>query len=174
MRITNLQHSMDTAEYRREMATMPKSHRWLIKLGKYLRILGYDAEWDPSVRTHELIRAANAEGRVFLTRNRRLPDQYPLPDSVITLRSTDPVEQLSEVVSRMDLDPGQSLFSKCIRCNVRLEVVKDKSRIESAVHPNVIRRYDEFFTCPRCGTVFWKGSHVRNTQRKLGLGGGVE
>ena len=27
----------------------------LIKLGKYLRILGYDAAWDDGVRTHELI-----------------------------------------------------------------------------------------------------------------------
>jgi uncharacterized protein with PIN domain len=26
-----------------------------------------------------------------------------------------------------------------------------------------------FYTCPQCGTVFWKGSHVRNTCRKLRL-----
>ena len=28
----------------------------LYKLGKYLRILGFDASWEPALRTHELIR----------------------------------------------------------------------------------------------------------------------
>ena len=58
----------------------------LVKLGKYLRILGYDAAWDPAVRTHELIQRANVEGRIFLTRNGRLPEQYPRPDRVMTIR----------------------------------------------------------------------------------------
>ena len=44
----------------------------LIKLGKYLRIIGFDAAWDAACRTHELIKCANDEGRVFLTRNRRI------------------------------------------------------------------------------------------------------
>jgi uncharacterized protein with PIN domain len=30
-------------------------------------------------------------------------------------------------------------------------------------------RHRLFFTCPSCGTVFWRGSHVENTCRKLGL-----
>lgn len=141
----------------------------LIKLGKYLRILGYDAEWDKTVRTHELIKRANVEGRVFLTRNSRLPDQYPVPDRVITLSSIDPVEQLSEVVSQLKLDTKSFLFSKCVRCNVVLDSVEDKKEIESLVHPNVYRRYEKFYRCPSCRTVFWKGSHIRNTCKKLGM-----
>lgn len=142
----------------------------LIKLGKYLRILGYDAEWDKAVRTHELIKRANAEGRVFLTRNTRLPDQYPVPSRVITLDSAEPVEQFCEVVSQMKLDTKSYLFSKCIRCNVVLDNVEDKKEVEPLVHPNVYGRYDRFYRCPNCRTVFWKGSHVRNTCKKLGLG----
>lgn len=141
----------------------------LIKLGKYLRIAGYDAEWDKSVRTHELIKRANAQGRIFLTRNSRLPDQYPVPKQVIMISSTDPVEQLSEVASEMKLDTKSFLFSKCIRCNVVLDAVKDKKEIASEVHPNVYARYDKFYRCPSCHTVFWKGSHVRNTCKKLGI-----
>jgi len=141
----------------------------LVKLGKYLRILGYDAVWDLDSRTHALIRLANREGRVFLTRNTRLPDQYPTPNRVLVIPSTEPVEQLREVVRTYGLDTGARLFSKCIRCNVFLEEAADKETIRDAVHPNVYARYDRFYLCPSCGTVFWKGSHVRNTCRKLEL-----
>jgi uncharacterized protein with PIN domain len=139
----------------------------LVKLGKYLRILGYDADWDLGLRTHELILRANAERRVFLTRNRRLPDQYPRPRQVLVVRSTDPVEQLGEVISAADLDAERFLFSQCIRCNVALDPVTDKREVRPDVHPNVYARYDRFYRCPSCGTVFWKGSHVRNTRAKL-------
>ena len=146
----------------------------LIKLGKYLRILGYDAAWDTALRTHELILRANAEERVFLTRNMRLPDQYPKPWRVIVIRSTDPVGQMGEVVAQEKIDTGRFLFTKCIRCNVALAGVPDKQEIREQVHPNVFRCYERFYRCPSCGTVFWKGSHVRNTCRKLGLVGPAE
>jgi uncharacterized protein len=140
----------------------------LIKLGKYLRILGYDADWDGSLRTHELILRANADQRVFLTRNTRL-DQYPPAWKSIVISSTDPVAQLNQIVAACELDPVSEAFSKCIRCNVRLDAVDDKKMIEGRVHPNVYARHALFYTCPCCHTVFWKGSHVANTSRKLVL-----
>lgn len=139
----------------------------LIKLGKYLRVLGYDADWDTSVRTHELIRRANAETRIFLTRNRHLADRYPAPDRSITISSVKPTEQLAQVVGETGLDQFSRLFSRCIRCNLPLDTIEDKSEIGGMVHPNVYACYQQFYRCPGCGTVFWKGSHVRNTCRKL-------
>jgi uncharacterized protein with PIN domain len=141
----------------------------LVKLGKYLRILGYDAVWDLSCRTHELIGRANREGRVFVTRNTRLREQYPPVDRVMVLKETDPVRQLHALIGELALDPTARLFSKCIVCNVALDPVADKPRVRARVHPNVYARYERFYTCPHCGTVFWRGSHVRNTCRKLEL-----
>lgn len=141
----------------------------VVKLGKYLRILGYDAVWDQQSRTHELILRANREGRILLSRNRRLAEQYPPVARVQVITSTDPVEQLAEVVRRHALDVRTGLFSRCIRCNVPLDPVADKAEAAGRVHPNVLRRYERFYRCPSCGTVFWKGSHVQNTCRKLGL-----
>ena len=143
----------------------------LIKLGKYLRVLGYDAEWGAAhtVRTHELITRSNAEGRIFLTRNRRLAAQYPAPLRVMSLRETDPARQLEAVVEQFGLDRTERLFTKCIRCNVFLHPVPDKATIRERVHPNVYARFEQFHTCPSCGTVFWKGTHVANTRRKLGI-----
>jgi hypothetical protein len=141
----------------------------LIKLGKYLRIAGYDAEWDMKLRTHELILRANAEKRVFVTRNTRLPYQYPTPERLVTIKSTDPVAQFQDLIRELGLDPQIALFSKCVRCNKTLQSVADRSAIQGKVHPNVYARYEHFYTCPKCATVFWKGSHVRNTCRKLGV-----
>ncbi|MDD4870929.1 MAG: Mut7-C RNAse domain-containing protein [Kiritimatiellae bacterium] len=141
----------------------------LIKLGKYLRIIGYDAAWDKNLRTHELIVRANQENRMFLTRNTKLSHQYPAVNRVMILTTTDPVEQLSEVVNQVGLDMRSGLFSKCIKCNVVLDVVADKKEIEGFVHPNVYSRHERFFKCPVCGTVFWHGSHVANTCSKLGI-----
>ena len=141
----------------------------LIKLGQYLRLLGYDAAWDQRVRTQELIARANAEGRIFLTRNTRMADGYPRPNQVLLLRDRDPVKQLNAVIAEFKLDARAGLFSRCIRCNIRLAAIADKAAIRARVHPTVFARHSEFFACPSCQAVFWRGSHVRNTRRKLGL-----
>jgi len=141
----------------------------VIRLGKYLRIIGCDAAWDLRLRTHDLIQRANQEGRIFITRNRQLPHQYPPPARLLTLVESEPVRQFQVVVRAYGLDPLANLFSRCIRCNVALEAVPDKAAVRERVHPNVYGRFEQFYHCPRCGTVFWHGSHVRNTCRKLGL-----
>lgn len=141
----------------------------VIRLGKYLRVLGCDVVWDRRLRTHELIGLANREGRIFLTRNGKLAAQYPPVEQVHVLSATDPVVQLREVVAAFGLDVRGALFTRCIRCNVVLMPVADKAQIRARVHPNVYARHAEFFTCPVCGTVFWHGSHVTHTCRKLGL-----
>ena len=139
----------------------------MVKLGKYLRILGYDAIWDAGLRTHELIDMANLGERWFVTRDRHLADRYPRVRCGAVLASDDPVRQLGELVVQLELDVSSGLFSKCIRCNVMLEAVPKKDDVRAAVHPNVFSKYQRFYRCPTCRTVFWKGTHVRNTLAKL-------
>jgi uncharacterized protein with PIN domain len=141
----------------------------VIRLGKNLRIIGYDADWDTGVRTHDLIQRANATGRIFVTRNTHLAEQYPPVRNGIILSETDPVRQFRTVVEELGLDTQSDLFSRCIRCNVKLDTLVDKNEASALVHPNVYQRQERFFRCPHCGTIFWHGSHVANTCRKLGL-----
>lgn len=141
----------------------------LVRLGKYLRICGFDAEWQLGGRTHELILRANAEDRVFLTCNRHIEENYPIPRRWRRVLATTPVEQLREVIAVFGLDPTANLFRKCIRCNCFLDSVPDRRDVAEHVPPEVLARYERFWRCPSCGTVFWHGSHVRNTCRKLGM-----
>lgn len=140
----------------------------LIRVGKYLRIIGVDAEWDSALCTPDMIRKANADGRIFVTRNRHA-EQFPPADRLVSLETDDPVLQFHTLVRDFHLDTQAGLFSRCIRCNVPLQTVADKTAVAAHVHPNVYLRHSRFFTCPRCRTVFWRGSHVFNTCRKLGL-----
>ena len=140
-----------------------------IKLGKYLRCLGYDAVWDDRAPTRELARRADPEGRVLLTRFTRLDEEVPRPKLCVELRSEDPREQLEQVIAECGLDPRRWLFTRCIGCNVELERVSNRESVRHRVPLGVFERYQELFTCPRCGTVFWLGTHVLNTCRKLGI-----
>lgn len=139
------------------------------KLGTYLRCLGFDARPAEGGRTHELIRAANAEERVFLTRNARLPAAYPAARRWLRVASADPVAQLAEVVHAFGLDPTARAFSRCVRCNLELVATAVDERVRARVPARVLERHADFWTCPGCGTVFWRGAHVRNTCAKLGL-----
>jgi len=141
----------------------------VIRLGKYLRIIGYDADWDMSIRTHDLIQRANATGRIFVTRNTHLTEQYPTVRQSIILSETNPALQFKMIVEKFSLDTQTQLFSRCIHCNVKLSEVMDKREVEDRVHPNVYQRQARFFRCPHCSTIFWHGSHVTNICRKLSL-----
>lgn len=141
----------------------------VVRLGKYLRVIGYDADWDLGLRTHELIQRANATDRIFVTRNSHIAEQFPAVRRLLFVPSTDPAEQFKMLVRELHLDPRAALFSRCIRCNEPLATIAVKETIRSRVHPNVFARHERFFQCPRCGTVFWHGSHVTNTCRKLEL-----
>lgn len=137
-----------------------------VRLGKYLRCLGFDAAWDAAAPTRELARRAAAEERVLLTRSTRAGEEWTPPPRWVRLESEDPVAQLRQVIDGLGLDPRARPFTRCIRCNVPLEdLPRERARAPRAV----LERHRRFWTCPRCGTVFWHGSHVANTCRRLGL-----
>ena len=139
-----------------------------IRLGKYLRCLGYDADWERGAGTRELAARARAQARILLTRNSRVGGEIAAPERWILLRDEDPVAQLHEVVRALGLDPDALLFTRCIRCNVALDAAAPEEVAARVIEP-VRERHEQFFRCPRCATIFWRGSHVANTCRKLGL-----
>jgi len=139
-----------------------------MRLGKYLRCLGYDAAWESGATTRELARQAEEQGRVLLTRNTRAGEEFRPPPAWVWLASENPVEQLHQVAAELELDLRSRLFTRCIRCNVELEGV-EKEEVSDRVPERVRERHRRFWTCPSCRTIFWWGSHVENTCRKLGI-----
>lgn len=139
-----------------------------IRLGKYLRCLGYDATWDVALPTRLLARHAAQEERVLLTRNSRIGYELEVLGDYLALAAEDPVLQLQQVVRELDLEMGRA-FTRCIRCNLELEPVAEREAVRERVLPLVFERHRSFYTCPGCRTVFWLGGHVARTCAKLGI-----
>jgi len=140
----------------------------LAKLGAYLRCIGLDAASSALLR-RELLQHARVESRVLLTRSPKLAGLAPPDAHVFRVEDADPVRQLWAVVRAFDIDPRARLFTRCIRCNVELALLEGRGEWTSRVPPRVLERHARFWTCPACGTIFWRGTHVANTCAKLGI-----
>lgn len=149
---------------------LPNKYRFAVdsmlgKLAKWLRLLGYDTVYDPDLDDRPLVELANREGRVLLTRDTRLATELRCK-AIYVVKSEVPEEQLREVVHHFGLDVDSQFFSRCSLCN---ELVRPASRREVAGKvPNyVFSTEEEFFVCPRCGRIYWPGSHYQKAREYI-------
>lgn len=137
------------------------------KVARWLMMLGYDARLAPAdARSDkELLEEASREGRVFLTRDTRIPEVRGLRKLV--LREQRFEDQLRRVLKETDLTPDPArLFSRCTLCNRALETVPREEALPEA--PEKVRELATgFFRCPGCRKLYWTGTHVQNTVDKL-------
>lgn len=138
------------------------------RLGKWLRILGYDVLFIPDVEDNELVRIAIKENRVLVTKDsglarRRLVSKGFL--KMVLVRCDNLKDQLAQVVNELGLGSEQQL-SRCIRCNHELVNVP-RTSVESRVPQHVFRTQQEFMECPSCQRVYWRGTHWDNMTRDL-------
>jgi uncharacterized protein with PIN domain len=135
------------------------------RLARWLRVLGYDTAYDPTATDPALVSRAAAEGRVLLTRDRRLLRELR-PGRALEVRSDAPLEQLRQVIAALTLSAPAELFTRCLICNDVLSPVPEAER--EAVVPEASRRLPgPVRRCPRCGRVYWPGSHARRMRAAL-------
>ncbi len=140
------------------------------RLTAHLRMLGLDCLYRNDFDDRELLRISLQEGRILLTRDRRLLMHRDLTRGYL-LRNLDPEEQLREVVERYQLQRWIKPFHRCLCCNHPLEPI-DKQAILHRLEPLTKLYFDEFHICPACDQVYWKGSHYERMlkhMRHIGL-----
>jgi uncharacterized protein with PIN domain len=132
------------------------------RLAKWLRILGYDAEYYKEENLSSLVVTSLRDNRIILTRNQRLPRQSSI--KIMLLKPENLKEQIKETLKILNLKPNTELmFSRCILCNVELaEVEKDK--IKDRVPEYVFMTHDKFVVCPQCKRIYWQGTHWGNVK----------
>ncbi|MBF6338479.1 Mut7-C ubiquitin/RNAse domain-containing protein [Nocardia abscessus] len=126
-------------------------------LAKLMRLLGLDVHCRWDAEDAELAEVSAAEHRILLTRDRGLLKRRNVTHGVY-IRSNQPVEQVVEVIRRLDLGACLAPFTRCLRCGgVVAEVAK--AEVEDRLEPLTRRYYDTFRQCHECGRVYWQGSH---------------
>lgn len=135
------------------------------RLTAYLRMLGFDCLYQNDYDDEELAKIAQREGRILLSRDRRLL----MRKSVVygyCLRSLDSLEQMTEVIQRFDLAKRIIPFHRCLRCNHPLDSVA-KEAVLDRLEPLTKLYFDEFQICPACKQIYWKGSHYERMQNLI-------
>jgi len=131
----------------------------LHRLAVYLRLLGFDSLWRQDFADQELASISFSEKRVLLTRDIGLLKRK-LIERGYWIRSVMPRDQIDEVLRRFDLFQSARPFERCLRCNSIIERIR-KETVEERLKPEIRSYYSEFFECPGCKRVYWKGPHYR-------------
>lgn len=130
-------------------------------LTRWLRICGHDAKYLRNVPDEELLRRADEEERVLLTRDRLLYRKAVKAGiEAFLVEGESDAEKLASVSRRFDLELDLKR-SRCPECDGSLTIV-DRKAVLSKVPPRTSKAYNEFWICRSCGKVYWKGSHWKN------------
>lgn len=136
----------------------------LARLARLLRAAGYDTRLAADgLPDAEVLRIAQEENRVLLTRDRKLAASAHPRGLIVAGRGvTAEAESLSDA---LPIDWELAPFTRC---------VVDNSPLRPARADEVARMPEEsrilagpFRTCPTCGRLYWPGSHVKRMTAKL-------
>ncbi|MFQ5905042.1 MAG: Mut7-C RNAse domain-containing protein [bacterium] len=129
------------------------------KLARWLRVLGVDTEYYNETDSANLLKRALSEERTVITRNTRIS---PIPNvEFLVLRSELPDEQIRQVIKDLHLQDRLAVFTRCNVCNGELMDMK-KNVARGKVPFYVFQTQDKFKMCPRCGRIYWEGTHIHS------------
>jgi hypothetical protein len=134
------------------------AEKTLGRLAKWLRLLGFDTLYEPEVAAEEFIENLGND-RIFLTRT-RLVRRQPTVGQLIFVHSDHWMDQLKQIILELGIKAAQTQpFSRCLDCNKRI-VKADKKSLWGRVPDYIFEIHDHFQICPKCGKIYWSGSHT--------------
>lgn len=129
------------------------------RLARLLRLVGFDARWEHDLGDDALASISQADHRIVLTRDRGLLKRRRVTHGLF-VRSERPVDQVVDVLRRLDLADRLAPFSRCLACGDEVTPVS-KAEILDRLEPLTRQHYGEFRRCVACHRIYWPGSHHR-------------
>lgn len=124
----------------------------LMRLGRWLRLLGQDVANPEGISDDALLIQAKREGRIIITRDKILFQACRGADvQCLFIRSCKISDQLLEMAREgvpLQLDP-----ERCTLCNTLLQEVGCEQSMK--------------WECPGCKKLYWQGGHWRKMERML-------
>ncbi len=136
------------------------------QLCRYLRAAGYDAALASyGIGDRVLLQQCQVEARRFLTLDRRICEHKAAAGVATILHSPRLEDQVQILASRFGLDWLSRAFTRCLVDNTPLLAASAGQRARVPWLPLV--GADPVSACPRCGRVYWRGSHYRRMRERL-------
>ena len=147
------------------------------RLARWLRILGFDADYFPG-EDDDLFHKARLEGRVLLSRDTRLIQRCAAginpvsgrgassPPAHLFIQSDHVMEQLRQVVAALRLDLATPRLHRCTRCNMALQS-RDKAEVLGLVPEFVWSQHQAFWACPGCRRIYWPGTQWQRMEEVI-------
>jgi uncharacterized protein len=136
----------------------------LAGLARWLRAAGYDtAVAEGGACDRALVDRAAAEGRVFLTRDRSVP-QLKTRAPVWVIEGAGADAEAREL-SRRGVDWTAAPFTRCLVDNTPLETARPQDMLRMPEESRLMPGPHQ--VCPGCRRVYWPGSHVRRMRAQL-------
>jgi hypothetical protein len=124
----------------------------LMRLGRWLRLLGQDVALPEGESDEELLRQAAGENRTVITRDKRLSQACPGAGvRCLRIRSSEISDQLREMAEAgvaLQLDPR-----RCTVCNGPLEETETSG--------------EKKWQCRSCQKIYWRGGHWQKMEDML-------
>ena len=138
------------------------------KLTRWLRILGHNVNYSNKLNDSQLMTMAKEEGRVLLTRDLELYQQATAKGvNAFYIDGKTEAEKLAKLAQRFNIKLEADLtMSRCPKCNTRVKPVP-KEKVAGKVEKTTYSYCDEFWECPKCGQVYWQGSHWTRIRKAL-------
>ena len=127
------------------------------KLSRYLRMVGFDVYYKNDLSDEEILKISLAEKRAILTKDKGILKRKEVTHAYF-VRSKDTEEQAKEVIRRFNLQKEIKEFTRCLECNTELTKIA-REKISGNLPPKVNQSQEEFYKCPGCGKLYWKGTH---------------
>jgi len=138
------------------------------KLTRWLRMLGHDVVYTGSMDDKELIQKVKKEQRILLTSDLELYQQATARGAeAFLVEGKAEAEKLTNLAKRfgfkLEIDVK---FSRCPKCNTRIKPVS-KTDVITKIPKTTSAYYNEFWECPECQQVYWRGAHWKRIEKTL-------
>jgi len=162
--------SIDVSLYSKMAREFPEDIKFVLdvhlgKLARYLRMAGFDADYENDRSDEILAEISSKSGRILLTRDIGLLKRSNVSYGHF-VRNIEAELQLSEIFEKYNLAFADRAFTRCMACNGMLERV-DKTSIINRLKPDTIKYFNEFYVCGSCAKLYWPGSHYENMKKTI-------
>lgn len=138
----------------------------LVKLGRWLRIAGYDTEIvTRPCKDREILDQALEEDRFLISRDRHFLEFRKGQEHILWLGSNHLEPCIQELNRKAAINWIYRPFSRCSLCNTELQnATKEQIRLA----PEEVQKHQSaYWFCPQCKKLYWQGSHTDKMLKQL-------